>query len=686
MNSPLFRWALLGAAMGLVIAVTPGCTKKCGPDNCSGCCVSDSECTTSITTASCGASGAACSTCGEGQLCEAGACVTPMPEDAGIDAGPGRCEDDGDCLTAPGTICDVPTGSCVPRCDDDFDCLDKQNGSICDNRTGHCVLGQGCNFDSDCQSLNAEDKCYRYGQQCICDTRDKPDMSSQGTCRLRKGACEECANSRECGDDRIVFGPPEGIGAGKCAQLMGDTSGKMYCLYERVGQCACGTIDDGTGYCKPQSNSCNQVGCNVDKDCSSGSVCTVNQPDAGVASCGGICVPRCRWDFLTKLLISPGCPPGNTCWVDSANLDPTSIYYGSGRCKPPCQSDNDCKQSAANPFGGDNLKCAGEQLSGGGTSDKRCRANGDCMDNAECAELPNDQPYLGYCDRAAFTCETDCRPGNDPVTGLPFKDCREPHQCAVDGGVNICRLKSCVEQGGAGIACSQGEYCCGEDKNRDGTADPCPPPADRNAAGCYKAPVPPFCTTCMSSDECQNPNLPSWLSGSNACANGSKSPSCSPLPPRCMQIPVGMMASINVCTPSTWNDTTLDGLGRAKSDLGCPRNYNETFLLIDRAEQSDNYCETNDDCNLGTDAGLCATDPSLRLMDGGFLKACRCSASVPGTSARGQCPNDPDAGITSECKVGVSGQQLSCIETVVCTPSVSILTSPTDMYGCGLMP
>jgi hypothetical protein len=686
MNSRNFQWALLGAAMGLVVALVPACSTKCGPDNCAtGCCSTDNKCVTSITTAACGANGGACGVCTEGQLCENGACVTPMVDDGGTDAGPPRCAQDSDCASQAGTVCDVATGMCIKACVSDFDCLDKMNGSICDNRNGHCVMGQGCNFDSDCQSLDPEDKCYKYGQQCVCDTRDQPNTSSLGTCRLRKGPCEDCAIDKECGNDTIIYGPPEGIGAGKCAQLMGDTSGNKYCLYQRVGQCACGTIDDGTGYCKPQSNSCDQVGCNVDKDCASGSVCSVNRPDAGVGSCGGICVPRCRWDFLSQQLIAPGCPPGNTCWVDSANLDPASIYYGSGRCKPPCQGDNDCHLSAANPFGGDNLKCAGEQLMGGGLSDKRCRANGECMDNAECPELPNDQPYLGYCDRAAFTCETDCRSGNDPVTGLPFKDCRPPYACAVDGGTNYCRLQTCVEQGGAGVACAQGEYCCGEDKNRDGVADPCPPPADRNAAGCYRQPVPPFCTKCMSSDDCKSPNLPSWLSGANACANGSKSPNCSPLPAVCLNIPVGM-DQIPVCAVATWNDITQDALGRGKADLGCPVNYNETYLRIDRAEQSDNYCETNDDCNVGTDAGSCEPDPGLRQQDGGLLKSCRCNAGTPGVPKRDQCPNDPDAGIISECQSSVVGQRVSCIESVVCTPSGLILTSPPDMYGCGLTP
>lgn len=476
MNFRPLQMALIGAALGIVVAVTPGCTKKCGPDNCTGCCASESECVTDITVARCGASGSACAACAEGQLCEAGACVTPVM-DGGVDAGPPPCTTDAECAQRePGTVCETATGQCIPRCVSDFDCLPLQNGSICAG-DGHCVKGQGCNFDSDCQSLSPEDKCYKYGQQCICDTRDRPDTASQGTCRLRKGPCEECTIDRECGNDPIIFGPPEGIGAGKCAQLMGDSSGKKYCLYQRVGQCACGTIDDGTGYCKPQSNRCDQVGCNVDKECPSGSVCSVNQPDAGAGACGGVCVPRCRWDFLSKSLVAPGCPPGTTCWVDSANLDPSSIYYGSGRCRPPCQSDDDCKLGPGNPFGGDNLKCAGEQLAGGGLSEKRCRAKGECMDNVECPELPNDQPYLGYCDRGTFTCKTDCRTGNDPVTGLPFKDCRPPYACAADGGTNYCRLLTCVEQGGAGVACAQGEYCCGEEstaavRTRTATASP----------------------------------------------------------------------------------------------------------------------------------------------------------------------------------------------------------------------
>ena len=83
-----------------------------------------------------------------------------------------------------------------------------------------------------------------------------PRPAGGGTCRLRKGPCEECIADSECGSDVVIFGPPDGIGAGRCKTLPNDMSGKKYCSYQRVGQCACGTIDDGTGFCRPQSNSC----------------------------------------------------------------------------------------------------------------------------------------------------------------------------------------------------------------------------------------------------------------------------------------------------------------------------------------------------------------------------------------------------------------------------------------------
>ncbi|MFZ5443801.1 MAG: hypothetical protein ACOZQL_27605 [Myxococcota bacterium] len=669
-----FRFALLGGLLGLVVALMPGCQKKCAADNCSGCCTEKNECITANTDSQCGLVGAACTACGSDQVCTDGACVAKVDptQDAGMpDAGP-------------------------PPCTSDFDC---EAGKICGG-DGKCVMGQSCSADFQCQSLNAADRCYRYGTQCTCDTT----AAGGGVCRLRKGPCQECTSDLECGSDPVIFGPPDGIGAGRCKTLPNDMSGKKYCLYQLVGQCACGTIDDGTGYCRPQSNSCNQVGCNVDKDCPGGSVCSVNRPDAGAGSCGGICVPRCSWDFASKDTKAPGCPPGQTCWVDQANLDPQSIYYGAGRCRPPCDTNADCQASAGNPFGGPDLVCRPEKLADGSDSQKRCRARGDCMDNLECPELVDAGPYLGYCDRGTFACKTDCRTGSDPITALPYKDCKTPYACASDAGINYCRLETCKEQGGANIACAQGEYCCGDDKNFDGVPDPCPPLSQQDPAGCYKAPVPPFCTECaagtpfnmgvdvmtqaMADQECASLPMPTWA----GCPDGGRSPNCSPLKPSCQYAgDRGMATGINVCMWPTVNDVgkvTLRYGPVDKTLIACPANYSITHVRPQPNPMQDvGYCQTNADCSVlpdggVSDAGVCEPDPNLRLQDGGLLKACRCDAK----SGDSQCPNGTAAigPVKSFCRDAVTGSRSFCIETSVCVPPRGSVYKPTTEWGCGL--
>ncbi|MBL8916940.1 MAG: hypothetical protein JNM17_39920 [Archangium sp.] len=678
------RFALLGGLIGLVAAVTPGCQKKCGADTCAtGCCTDKNECITSVGNSQCGLNGATCSACATDQTCTDGVCMATMNNtDAGeIDAGP-------------------------PPCRSDFDC---EGGKICNTVEGTCVMGQTCTQDFQCQSLDPQDRCYRYGQQCTCDT----SATGGNVCRLRKGPCEECTADLECGSDVIIFGPPDGIGAGRCKALPGDMSGKKYCLYQRVGQCACGTIDDGTGFCKPQSNSCDQVGCNVDKDCPSGAVCSVNNPDAGVASCGGVCVPRCRWDFNLRDNVAPGCPPGQTCWVDSQNLNPESIYYGSGRCKPACSDNMDCQQSAGNPFGGANLACRPELLLDGTESAKRCRANGACMDNAECPELMDAGPYLGYCDRGSFVCRNDCRPGTDPVSGNPYKDCRPPFSCAVDAGINFCRLETCVEQGGAGIACAQGQYCCGDDKNFDGIADPCPPLNQQDPAGCYNAPVPPFCTTCgavpltgnmltlgdfiQADTDCRRAMIPSWAT----CRDGGLSPNCSPLQVRCVYAGDRAMQGdgINVCMWPSVNDVGSVNLRYGptpKTQIACPTNYSVQAIRPAPNPSEQNYCDTNLDCSKlidggVSDAGVCEPDPTLRLMDGGFAKSCRCDAK----SLEAQCPQYIEEGtdqmgatvqrvVQSVCRDAVAGSRSYCIETLYCSPPRGSVYKATTEFGCGL--
>ena len=655
------RWAITGMAVGFLVAVTPSCSQKpaCGPDNCSiGCCDDKGACLGGSAATACGTAGAACSACTAAESCTAGACKVIGGTDGGRDGGVDAGEPDAG-----------------QTCSKDSDCARFLNGTRCDQMTGQCISGSGCNVESDCQQDDPGSYCYRYGLQCRCVQETNGPTGFSGTCRRRLAPCEECTNDVECGSG-FAFDPP-----GVCKVLQGDSSGKKYCFQQKVGACPCGTVDDGFGFCKPQNNNCSAVGCDKDVSCPSGSVCNKG-------AC--LCEPRCRWDFVKKELAAPGCPPGKTCWVDNGNLNPSSLFYGAGRCRPPCANDTECKLSGTNAFGGDKLTCRGEQLSGGGVSDKRCRANGECMDNQECPEQPPMSIPLGYCDRGSFSCKTDCRTGTDPVSGSAYKDCRAPYACASDGGspdaggVNFCRLLTCVEQGGAAIACTRGEYCCGEDKNNDGSPDPCPPASERGPDNCYTAPKPPFCTLCMSSDDCKNVQLPAYLSGSGACANGSKSPSCSNLPMLCLNVgprPGTMMPNINVCAPSTFNDGTRDSYGVGRDVKGCPSGY-PPIIIRPRLAMGDNLCNTDSDCNQGIiDGGSCRPEQALTLMDGGHPKTCQCTVGSPVS----QCPNN-DAGLSSECKFGITGQTVPCVQSVVCLPSSSILFADAGppRFGCGL--
>ncbi|MFZ5468954.1 MAG: IPT/TIG domain-containing protein [Myxococcota bacterium] len=547
------------------------------------------------------------------------------------------------------------------RIDDDCEALNR--GLRCDEKTGSCVDARGCNDDTNCVSQDPDDYCYAFGTQCRCVTETN-DTGFPGVCRRRRAPCEPCTDDSQCGQG-AVFDPP-----GKCATIQGDTSGQKYCVYAAQPTCGCGFVNRN-GYCEPQK-SCKEVGCTADKDCPGGSVCDV-------ARC--LCEAKCRWDFASKAEAPPGCPPGRVCWVDNANLDPSSLFFGAGRCRPPCSSDTDCTNTALNPFGGPRLKCASEKLAGGGDSPMRCRANGECMDNLECPESPPTVNELGYCDRASFTCKTDCRLGIDPTTAQSYADCKPSYKCAPADGGNACVLQTCAEQGGARIACRRGQYCCGEDKNGDGNADPCPPATQLGPDKCYDAPEPPFCFTCQNDDDCKNFNPPAYLTGPGACTNGSKSPSCSPLPSLCIyggNRPDNSQG-VNVCAPSTYNDSTKDSFGVGKDQRGCPAGYAATGFRP-KFVQGDDFCNSNADCSVGNDAGICDFDTSVRLQDGGYPKACLCTS--PGQV--GQCPNDPDAGITSVCKFGIATPTV-CLQSVVCTPSFSIYAprGPTE-FGCGL--
>src|SRR5438094_601676 len=115
MNWQQARFLTAGLALGLLMALSPSCGKKCGPDNCkTGCCAKDT-CVKTVTDAQCGTSGGACSACATGTTCQSGACKeVVVPDDGGIDGGDSGVVDAG-----------------PPPCVHDDDCAARMNGTRC---------------------------------------------------------------------------------------------------------------------------------------------------------------------------------------------------------------------------------------------------------------------------------------------------------------------------------------------------------------------------------------------------------------------------------------------------------------------------------------------------------------------------------------------------------------------------
>jgi hypothetical protein len=581
-------------------------------------------------------------------------------EDAseGVDAGPQdsgfRCQTDEQCQlhVSTDTVCETETETCVPRCRIDDDCAVYNRGLRCQDATGRCIEARGCSATFNCPPPNIDPSDYcstLSGVGCRC-VYENNDTGEPGVCRRRRGVCDECTDDSQCGNEPSFT--PQGV----CRALQGDSTGKKYCFF-RENICPCGMVTSSEGgYCVPQAGfSCQNVGCQEDHHCPTGSLCTA----AGSGGSCGVCEPRCSWNFGTQSLNAPGCPPGKTCWVDHANLDPASSYFGAGRCRPACGSDEECTGSS-NPFGGPKLACRAENTANG-PSEKRCRPDGECMDSFECPPPEEGSVYLGYCARATFECKTDCRPGIDPVSGTAYADCIGGYKCAAEGGSNLCKQQSCNDLGGARLACVVGQLCCGEDRNRDGTADPCPT-AGVEPNGCFDAPVPPYCITCDKQEDCAS--LDNW--------NGS------PLPSLCMQggpRPDGS-EGVNICAPSTHNDLTKNADGVPLAAQGCPKGYTALRLKVP--------CEAHADCQKGhPGVGTCDFDQSETLPDGGHPLRCLCTGTGT-TNATAQCPQDPGSGQSSVCGYALQGLSSVCLSSVVCYPSGTLIYKPTSERGCGL--
>lgn len=385
------------------------------------------------------------------------------------------------------------------RCVIDDDCdIDKR----CNDDTGECIPAEPCGDDVSIDPSTCP------GEGSYCDTvtglgcRCVPSELSpkKGFCKRRRPACSPCETDADCGDDPNWFETPL-HNEGKCVDLEGN--GNKVCLevYRSQSKCSCGVAMqiDGAVYCAPTSGTCGEEGTML--CCSSDDECPPEYPACDSQS--GRCIERCTYDYADERTVN--CRADQACHVDPQYLDENSLTYAAGRCAAPCKDDQECKSYRSD------FVCMAEA-----DGLKRCRPPG-CISDFECP-VPEGSVYRGYCELSSGQCKTDsCRPGFDPF-GNERADCIPGYKCENE----VCVEQTCVEQGGAANACGYGEFCCGDDRDGDGTPDPCV-----NAVGtvvgqpgkCYTAPNPPWCRPCQSDDECVG-GTPAHPSYKNKCVEG----------------------------------------------------------------------------------------------------------------------------------------------------------------------
>lgn len=458
------------------------------------------------------------------------------------------------------------------KCHGDEYCPDNQ---YCELASGECLDALPCTQLSDCEFQG--DYCDLGG--CFCDLE-----RNGGTCRPRFAACSPCESDAECGDDPFIYIDYTAT----CREF----EGTKVCLPDTEFPCPPAYVmsSDGT-YCEPAGGSCTDVpACSSDADCdplSENPVCNIGQ---------GFCIPACAFDYSSG---ESDCAPGQVCHLDPRLLTTNNPNFGGGKCGAPCDGGDNpytCADSTVCETDGDTLLV--------NPLPNRCRPPAPkCIRNADCPASPETHSN-GYCDRATLECSTGCQRESD---------CAGGYKCLN----NQCVEKTCIENGGATLACQFGFLCCGE----AGGVSPCP--TGVGLGQCYEAPSPPWC---------------------GDCATPGPSPS---------ETPQGSVRpQPSYCAPVTGSKAKGDAqilfhsCDPADAKAACPRSWTcQGFLQ---------FCETDADCGAG---GACG---EIDAGDYGKFKGCVCSdgKTCPSPST---CKLDDD-GNPTYCEANWCDNLISCLK------------------------
>jgi hypothetical protein len=387
----------------------------------------------------------------------AGCPATKSGSDAGSSTGAdtGNGQPDGSTLTDGGVDAGVPGCGTGPACHPD---------EYCDTATLSCLPAKHCTADPSTDP-SGERSC-EFGQNdycaygaCYCATE-----IAGGVCLPRVAPCATCTADRECGNtsDYIDY-------RAACVGIAGAAGvDSKVCVPKYEGACPPGyqqgTVSGTFQYCLPAGGSCGAPGpCASDADCDA----TSNSPICDTSQ--GVCIPACTYKYSDA---TSDCPPNQVCNVDPRLLQPpTNPNFGKGRCGVPCDTDGGYTCLAG-------TSCVPDGDAHTSSRPSRCRPPPpQCIRNNDCPADPGGHSF-GYCNLATLSCSTGCQTNDN---------CAGGYHCV--GG--LCSQQTCLDEGGANIACQYGQFCCGE------TGGP-PCPAGVMQGECYDSTNPPWCGDCTA--------------------------------------------------------------------------------------------------------------------------------------------------------------------------------------------
>ncbi|MBL8935664.1 MAG: hypothetical protein JNM69_14000 [Archangium sp.] len=324
--------SVFAVALALGCAPMPG-TDTCSPSTCSGCCTSAGECRQGLDAAACGASGAACISCGAGATCVVGACSPSNPRpDAGGSAGGGSAggEVSGGGDAAAGGMAGGTAGGTVAG-------GGSAGGGTMGGGTAGGATSGGAPTSGACAGTLVQ-----CGQACV-------DLA---------------ADLENCGGCGVVCRGGEVCNRGTCALLPTD--------------CTSAGASCGPGFfCDPATRTC-ATGCRLSTDCPAGATCA-----SGVCTCPAnqrACGQRCVANASTNGVAC--CLPGYAA-SGSGCVDVDECLLGNGGCSldATCTNTVGSRTCACKPgFGGDGLTC---------TDLNECASgNGGCHVSATCTNTP----------------------------------------------------------------------------------------------------------------------------------------------------------------------------------------------------------------------------------------------------------------------------------------------------------